>query len=127
MNIYLDIDGVLITKEIKPAEGVTEFLKYFTENHHCFWLTTHCRAGECRAEEYLEGVLPEKAMKYARKVKPTNWQTYKTEAIYFSRDFRWFDDNIMAKEILDLKKHNVMDNFVKVKRADLRKYIENGL
>lgn len=43
MNIYLDIDGVLITKNGQPAEYVEEFLEHIINKHNVFWLTTHCR------------------------------------------------------------------------------------
>jgi len=36
MNIYLDIDQVLITKDLKPVKHVYEFLKYVTDNHECY-------------------------------------------------------------------------------------------
>lgn len=123
MNIYLDIDGVLITKTIRPAEGVTEFLKHMTENHDCYWLTTHCKDGQCHAKRYVEGVLPKEAMQYVRKIKPTDWQTYKTEAIDFSKDFRWFDDTLMSKEKEVLKKNEALDKFVRVKDEDLSQFI----
>ncbi|MDP3957737.1 MAG: hypothetical protein Q8Q10_04525 [bacterium] len=42
MKLYLDIDEVLLTRQGEPAEGLTEFLKFATENFDCYWLTTHC-------------------------------------------------------------------------------------
>lgn len=35
MKIYLDIDGVLLTKHGEPAMGLLEFLKKVTE-HDCY-------------------------------------------------------------------------------------------
>jgi len=64
MNIYLDIDGVLITKNGQPALGVVEFLTYLTKNHTVYWLTTHCRGGESNAVEYLKNKLPNECFEY---------------------------------------------------------------
>ena len=53
MNIYLDIDGVLLGKGWKPAFHVKEFLTYFIERHSCYWLTTHCKGDANTAINYI--------------------------------------------------------------------------
>jgi hypothetical protein len=98
MNIYLDIDGVLITKNSQPAKHVVEFLAYVTSNHQVYWLTTHCRGDAGVTVKYLKDKLPGEALPFLYKIKATGWHTLKTEAIDFSQDFRWFDDYAMESE-----------------------------
>ena len=52
MNIYLDIDGVIITNNFQPAEHLGEFLKYILEKHKVYWLTTHCK-GDSSGGNYV--------------------------------------------------------------------------
>ncbi len=98
MNIYLDIDGVLITKNGQPVKNVTQFLKSITKSHDVYWLTTHCRGGESNAVEYLKDKLPKECLMYIKKIKPTDWKTLKTEAIDFTKDFLWYDDYVLMAE-----------------------------
>ncbi len=119
MNIYLDIDGVLLKKHGEPADNVLDFLKEMTDNHDCYWLTTHCRNGESNAVEYLEDKLPNEALEYLNKIKPAYWDTLKTEAIDFSKKFKWYDDYIMEAEESVLKENNCLDSFVRVENSKL--------
>ena len=58
MNIYLDIDGVLLTKKGEPVFYIEKFLKIITDNCVVHWLTTHCRGGENGTVDYLRDKLP---------------------------------------------------------------------
>ncbi len=44
MNIYLDIDGVLLANNLHPANYASEFLEYVLTSYpdSTYWLTTHC-------------------------------------------------------------------------------------
>jgi len=53
-------------------------------------------------------------MKYIEQIKPTTWNTWKTEAIDFSQDFRWLDDDIYSPELNALADHNCKDKLIKV-------------
>lgn len=113
MNIYLDINGTMLGTGGEPVENLAEFLKYATENHDVYWLTTLCKNGDCSsAVEIISRVLPPEIMRYIQKIKPTSWQTLKTEAIDFSEDFRWFDDYVMDSEIEVLKKNNALNKLI---------------
>ena len=46
MNIYLDIDGVLLANEKNLTLGAQEFIKHVVTNYPTFWLTTHCMDGD---------------------------------------------------------------------------------
>ncbi|MCX6719764.1 MAG: hypothetical protein NTV36_01480 [Candidatus Staskawiczbacteria bacterium] len=118
MDIYLDIDGVLLSDAIgsygRPAECVLEFLKFVTERHDCYWLTTHCMNGENHVKEFLQKKLPPEAMQYVALIKPLNWKEWKTEAIDFTKDFRWIDDDVYEPEEKILRKHNCEDKLIKI-------------
>lgn len=118
MNIYLDIDGVLLANEKNLAMHADEFIKYVVENHPTYWLTTHCKSEDNHAAEMLSQFLPEHTRKYLWQIKPTTWDTWKTEAIDFSKPFLWFDDDLFEPERAQLVKHGVLDNWIEV---DLRK------
>lgn len=114
MNLYLDIDGVLLKKHGGPADSVLEFLKYITENFDCYWLTTHSRNGEDNCLQYLSDKMPSDAFQYLEKIKPAYWDTLKTEGIDFSKDFVWIDDYIMEIEKKFLEDGGVINSFVEI-------------
>jgi hypothetical protein len=41
MNLYLDIEGVLLDRG-ESANGLKEFIGFAVENFDCYWLSTHC-------------------------------------------------------------------------------------
>jgi len=126
MNIYLDIDGVLVSKYHEPVEGLKEFLERITGVHDCYWLTTHCRDGKNeRAVEQLEAVYGAGILESANKIKPTAWQTFKTEAIDFSQDFRWLDDYVMLYEETILKKENAHSKLILINLQTNPKQLAN--
>jgi len=114
MNIYLDVNGVLLTKQDKPAKHVIKFLKYITDRHDVYWLTTHCQGDTEHLLDYLSDRLSEEAMQYAKLIKPTTWDTWKTEGIDFSKDFRWLDDNVFTEELQELKKNDCEDKLINI-------------
>ena len=96
MNIYLDIDGVLINKKGEPFPHLEEFIKHITNKYDVYWLTTWCRDGNPeRAIQKLNKFVEEK---YLKKIKPTSWNTWKTEAINWRENFSWIDDEIFPEE-----------------------------
>ena len=117
MNLYLDVDGVLLTKAGEPANFVSEFLEHITSRHTCFWLTTHCKGDVAPVIEWLERKLTAEAMQHVKKIKPTNWGTLKTDAIDLTQDFRWLDDYIMEAERAVLRQHDCESKFIPI---DLR-------
>lgn len=70
--------------------------------------------GENHVEEFLQKKLPSEVMPYIKLIKPLDWQEWKTEAIDFSKDFRWIDDDVYEPEIEMLKKHNCEDKLIRV-------------
>ena len=93
MKLYLDIDGVLLhPKEDKAAEHAAELIEYITSEFDCYWLTTHCKGDSGPAVQYLSEYFPERIVEKVTKIKPTYWETLKTEAIDFDSNFIWLDD-----------------------------------
>ena len=134
MNLYIDIDGTLITRHGEPAPFLKEFLEAATSRHDCYWLTSHCRAGGNRAEEYLRRVLPEEYWPYLDYFMPADWNTLKTEAIDFTKDFLWFDDYALEAEKEVLKGRGAASQHVHVdlranpgQLGDCLKYLDMNL
>jgi len=109
MNIYLDIDGVLINKKHQPLKDLEDFILEITAEHNVYWLTTHCKGDSETALNYLDGKVPDTLWPLLKRIKPTNWQTLKTEAIDFENDFVWIDDYVLEAEKKILKEKNCLE------------------
>ena len=103
MNIYLDIDGTMLHEENweavnLAAEGLVEFI-ITLRAHNTYWLTTHCRDGDpTRAREIMKRHLPPELHDDINRIKPTVWDTQKTQGIDWTQNFTWFDNDISAFE-----------------------------
>jgi hypothetical protein len=114
-KLYIDIDGVLLTtKQVKPAENVIAFIDFIITNFDCYWLTTHCKGNNQTALAYLKPYFDTSTFDKLKIIKPTYWETLKTEALDFSSDFFWLDDNPFNAEITVLKSHACMDRLIVV-------------
>lgn len=120
MRIYLDIDGVLLANDKQPARYAKEFLKYLTDKHNVYWLTTHCKSDAEYTVNFIKRFFDEETLGFLRKIKPTNWFTLKTEAIDFTSDFLWFDDFIFDSEKEALIRNDALDRWIEI---DLSKNI----
>ena len=120
MNIYIDIDGVLLANESNAANYADEFLKAIIEKYpeSTYWLTTHNCRGENRAKEVLAPHLKPETVDLLDRVKPSEWKDLKTDAIDFDKDFLWFDDDLWPNELNVLERHEALQNFMMV---DLQK------
>lgn len=127
-RLYLDIDGVLLTvKQTKPADHSTAFIEFVTVNFDCYWLTTHCKGDAKNAISYLTRYFDNQTLQLLHQVKPTNWETLKTEAIDFSHDFFWLEDYPFNAEKEILSKHNRLESLILVdlnNKAELRRITE---
>ncbi len=118
MNIYLDIDGVILDKDLKPVKHLKGFLKHITDNHEVYWLTTHCKGDSEATLSYLSRFLDKDIIELLKKVKPTSWNTLKTEAIDFTKDFVWLDDFIFPTERRVLEQKNKLDCWIEANLND---------
>lgn len=101
MNIYLDIDGVLLANDRQTADFAEVFLQYILTRwpNSTYWLTTHCWQGQNRAYEVLAPKLKkQKTIELIKLIKPTEWEHVKTDALNFSQPFLWFDDDLFPEE-----------------------------
>lgn len=114
-RIYIDIDGVLLTKRNpRPAEGAADFITFIIHHFECFWLTTHCKGSSQTALNYLRPYFSQETIQLLHGCKPTNWDTLKTEAIDFEADFYWLEDSPMNAEIEKLKSNGKLDRLIMV-------------
>lgn len=131
MKLYLDIDGVLLTtKNTQPAEYASEFINYIVKHFDCYWLTTHCKGERANVLKYLSKYFSSATIDIIRCIKPTNWNTLKTEAIDMSEQFLWLDDRPFLAEIEILKRHNCEKNCLIVNlnnKEELKRIIKENL
>jgi len=114
VQIYLDIDGVILTKDSKVPEYAVEFIQFLVSNFDCHWCTTHCRNGANRTIEYLTPYYDSKTIELLKQVKTTNWDTLKTEAIDLESKFIWLEDFPMQAEKQVLSSCGKLDSLVVV-------------
>jgi hypothetical protein len=116
MNIYLDIDGVLLANDKEAARHADKFLQAILKKYpdSTYWLTTHNWKGENRANEVLAPHLQPETVALLDKIKPSEWDELKTDAINFEQDFLWFDDDLWPNELNVLEKHEATHNFIMV-------------
>jgi len=116
MNIYLDIDGVLLINDKHAAPHADKFLQHIIKKYpdSTYWLTTHNWQGENNAKKILEPHLKSETVKLLNKVQPSEWKELKTDAIDFSQDFLWFDDDLWPDELKVLEDNNATGNFIMI-------------
>ncbi len=129
-NIYLDVDGTILLDDLenagKGALGLGLFLSYLGNLQadglcKVYWLTTHCRDGSNeQVLRYLKPKLDPQDYDLIERMRilPTVWNELKTEAIDFSKDFLWLDDDVLDEEFAELRANNAKHKLI---RMDLRK------
>jgi len=131
VNIYLDIDGVLLANDLNPANHASEFIKSVLNRcpDSTYWLTTHCNGDATVPVQHIGHLFDDEIVTLLKKIKPTTWDLAKTRAIDFSQPFLWFDDDLFYEERQDLLKHEVLDNWIEVDLAKdedhLAKFIDS--
>jgi hypothetical protein len=116
MNIYLDVDGVLLNHDGTLANHADEFLAAMVHSGHpVHWLTTRCRDGDSSTVVAVLGRLVQPStVELLTLIKPTSWATSKLEAIELRSPFIWFDDQPLQFEIEELQECGLLDGWVKV-------------
>lgn len=118
MNLYLDIDGVLIGKtdpaspRIALARHARQFLTFALANFDVYWLTSHCKGDVQPVLDYLRPYAPNDLVPLLTQVKPTTFDVLKTEAL--TGDFYWLDDAPMQAEINWLKERGLLEWWIQV-------------
>jgi hypothetical protein len=129
MNIYLDIDGVLLANDLNPANYANDFLRYVLNKFPdtTYWLTTHCNGDASVPIQHIGHMFEPDVQELMKLIKPTSWETAKTRAIDFSEPFLWFDDDLFFEEKATLEKHDVLENWIEVNLADNEDQLSNFL
>lgn len=120
MNLYIDIDGVLLANDKQAALHVDEFVRALIESGQKLnWLTTWCRDDTSDAIAWLSrsNMKREAIDSLKEHLAVTNWTEWKTEAIDFEQPFLWFDDDLYPEEKVVLEKNHVLESFVHVDLA----------
>jgi len=115
--LFTDIDGVLLGKSAETGECILakhaqEFLEFCLDNFDCYWLTTHCRGSIDTVIDYLTPYADSEFMALVQKIKPTDFKTFKTEALF--GNFIWVDDQPTAYELQVLEESNQLDRWYQV-------------
>ena len=113
LKIYLGIDGVLISKRNRNSVlNAFEFISLITTHFDTYWLTTHCKGNPEHALYYLANFYDREFIELASRIKPTNWEKLRTEAIQFTSDFYWIDDEPYNSEKIFLESKNRLDRLI---------------
>ena len=120
INIYLDIDGVLLANDWNAANHANEFLRFVLDKFpdSTYWLTTHCQGNPNTPIEHVGHLFEPDVVELMKMIKPTTWDLAKTRAINYDEPFLWFDDDLFFEEKEMLTSRGVLDNWIGV---DLRK------
>lgn len=115
IKLYVDIDGVLLTKR-KPekAEHVESFIDFVLSNFECYWLTTHCKGDSQTALNYLKQYFDNSSLSKLKMFKPTNWDALKLDGIDFESEFYWLDDAPLTYEVEYMRSINKIDRLILV-------------
>lgn len=114
MKAYLDIDGVILANNKQITNYAEEFIKYVVDNYDTYWLTTHCKGDSNHTIQLLSRFFRPEIIAYLKKIKPTNWRTWKTEAINFGDEFLWFDDQLFETEKQVLRSKGKFSSWVQI-------------
>ena len=101
MNIYLDVDGVLLNHDGTLANHADEFLAAMVHSGHpVHWLTTRCRDGDSSAVVAVLGRLVQPStVELMTSIKPTSWATSKLgekNGILNTRSFQCAEPNAFS-------------------------------
>ena len=113
-DIYLGIDGVILTKGVTPALHLNIFLENIVRRFNVSWLSSRCRGSREIVEKYLSQFLEPSTIALTRAIKPTKFNLDKTEAIDFNHDFLWIEPELFDSEKNILKKHNTFSSWIEL-------------
>ncbi len=126
MNIYLDIDGVILANDKQKAIGAQELLLWLlvSDYYDVYWLSTHVKGSTGWVLNYLRDFFEPHILYRLRDIKPTNWKTAKTDGINFKRPFFWFDDELYPDERKELIRRDAIDCFIPINLSKDPKQLE---
>jgi hypothetical protein len=121
LKVFLDIDGVLLgTDRDKShraclADHALPFLEFAVAHFEVYWLAPQCRGDATAAVAHLVRHAKlsdrERLMSLASKVRATNYDDDRTEALPEDGNFVWFDDQPGEGEMDALKRCGWLDRW----------------
>lgn len=115
INIYLDIDGVILANEHNLANGAEELIALLVDNHTVTWATTHCMQNDPEtAVSRLQKLVQPITLARLKKIRGSSWFIDKTELFDFSKPFLWFDDDCFPGEKQKLLDYSCLQNWIEV-------------
>jgi len=129
LKVYLDIDGVILKKNLTLPDYGMEFISFLITNCNCYWLTTHCKGDNNSAIYHLSKYYPPSIVEQLKIIKQTNWTDLKTEAIDLNSDFIWLEDYPFESEKKVLSEANKVNSLITVNlnRDDELKLIQKKI
>lgn len=112
MNIYLDVDGVLI-RTASSKEDISNLVKYILSTYpeSTYWLTSFARQGNYGVKNILKNHFQSELLEeMMQKIKVAGWNRSKTEGIKLTEPFIWFDDNLGWQDKMVLNAHGLRQN-----------------
>ena len=113
-NIYLDVDGVILTKGVMPALHLDKFLRHILSKYSVFWLTPRCHGDTKNVVRYVSQFFPPETLGLLKKIKPTSFDLDKTEAIDFSKKFFWLDCELFVSEANTLSARGKYNSWIEM-------------
>lgn len=117
MNIYLNIDGVLLNNKGELADFAEVFLQALITRwpDSTYWLSNYCWKGKNQTLDIIFPKLKKKrTMELIEFIKPTDWDELKTDAIDFTKPFLWFENEIFSDEMEILNHYHATKCFRKI-------------
>lgn len=113
-NLYLGIDGVILTRGIVPALHLNRFLKYVLNLYTVSWLSSRCHGDSKATIRYLSQFLPKDTLALLNQIQPTAYRLDKTEAINMREEFFWIEPELFDSEKNTLKEYGKLASWIKL-------------
>ncbi|MDF7826002.1 hypothetical protein P4B35_18370 [Pontiellaceae bacterium B12227] len=117
-KMYIDVDGVLLVKigrKVQLAYKAEEFIRFAVSHYDCYWLTILCRGDTETVLRNLRQYVDDETFRDLCRIKPTDYQLLKTEAIDPDEEFIWVENELFQAEIQWLEDHDKMASWYLVK------------
>ncbi len=115
MNIYIEINGVILQEDAELAKYADQFLQSVLSKYptSTYWLLPQAETGAVTS--LLENpYLSETTQALLASAQLLTWDELKTEAIELDKDFLWFGNEIWPDELKLLEDKNLSQQFVLV-------------
>lgn len=114
MNIYLNIEGILLVNGGTLANHADAFLQAVLTKYPdaTYWLTPNDEARREKTKALLTSQLKPETAGLLDKIKVAQWSGAESEAVNFEQDFLWFGNELWPEDLKALEKHEVTERFI---------------